>query len=138
MRSARWRRWPPARFRVTADRPACSWRSRTIILRTYWELAERMGFCMSHASWQAQYPFDSRWLQLPAGRLHYLDEGQGEPLLMSHGNPTWSFYWRRLILAFRDRFRVVVPDHLGCGLSDKPQRYRLHAAKPHRQPGAAH
>ncbi len=79
---------------------------------------------MSHRSWQAQYPFDSRWLRLPAGQLHYLDEGQGEPLLMIHGNPTWSFYWRRLVRAFRDEFRVVVPDHLGCGLSDKPQQYR--------------
>ena len=78
---------------------------------------------MSRPSWQALYPFSSHWLPLPAGRIHYLDEGQGAPLLMVHGNPTWSFYWRRLVGAFCDRFRAVVPDHLGCGLSDKPQQY---------------
>jgi haloalkane dehalogenase len=55
--------------------------------------------------------------------LHYVDEGKGEPLLMVHGNPTWSFYWRNLVLAFRERFRTVAPDHLGCGFSDKPQDY---------------
>jgi haloalkane dehalogenase len=53
--------------------------------------------------------------------MHYLDEGSGRPLLMVHGNPTWSFYWRNLVTAFRDRYRVIVPDHVGCGLSDKPQ-----------------
>jgi haloalkane dehalogenase len=55
--------------------------------------------------------------------MHYVDEGQGAPLLMVHGNPTWSFYWRRIITAFRDRFRCVAPDHIGCGLSDKPRDY---------------
>lgn len=63
-------------------------------------------------------PGDERTL-----RYHYLDEGRGEPLVMVHGNPTWSFYWRQLVLAFRDRYRTVVPDHIGCGLSDKPQDY---------------
>ena len=53
--------------------------------------------------------------------MHYLDEGSGPPLLMVHGNPTWSFYWRNLVTAFRDRYRVIVPDHIGCGLSDKPR-----------------
>ena len=73
--------------------------------------------------WRSLYPFCSHHLQLDALRLHYLDEGQGEPLLMVHGNPTWSFYWRNLVVAFRETHRVVVPDHIGCGLSDKPQRY---------------
>ncbi|MEZ6071474.1 MAG: alpha/beta fold hydrolase [Pirellulales bacterium] len=45
------------------------------------------------------------------------------PLLMVHGNPTWSFYWRRLVEHWRPRHRVVVPDHVGCGLSDKPDQY---------------
>ncbi len=55
-------------------------------------------------------------------RLHYLDEGPRDapPVLMLHGNPTWSFYYRNLVMALRDRFRCIVPDHLGCGLSDKP------------------
>ena len=75
------------------------------------------------ADWRQLYPFASHTLTLDSWRYHYLDEGSGEPLLMVHGNPTWSFYWRNLILAFRDRHRVVVPDHMGCGWSDKPQAY---------------
>ena len=78
---------------------------------------------MAHDPWRNQYPFRSHWRPLTAGRYHYLDEGQGTTLLMVHGNPTWSFYWRRLVQAFSDQHRVVVPDHLGCGLSDKPQAY---------------
>jgi pimeloyl-ACP methyl ester carboxylesterase len=73
--------------------------------------------------WRGLYPFCSRHLMLDGLRLHYLDEGHGEPLLMVHGNPTWSFYWRNLILGLRGDWRAVVPDHIGCGLSDKPQRY---------------
>ena len=73
--------------------------------------------------WRTLYPFVSQHLPLESLRYHYLDEGAGSPLLMVHGNPTWSFYWRTLAIAFRDRFRVVVPDHMGCGLSDKPQEY---------------
>ena len=77
--------------------------------------------------WRPLYPFASHFLRLDAGRYHYLDEGAGKPLLLVHGNPTWSFHWRNLIAALRDRYRVVAPDHLGCGLSDKPQHfdYRL-------------
>jgi pimeloyl-ACP methyl ester carboxylesterase len=52
--------------------------------------------------------------------LNYLDEGAGDPVVMLHGNPTWSFYYRNLVLALRDNYRCVVPDHIGCGLSDKP------------------
>ena len=57
-------------------------------------------------------------------RLHYLDEGAGEPVVMVHGNPTWSFYYRNLVEALRGSYRVVVPDHIGCGLSDKPDDSR--------------
>jgi haloalkane dehalogenase len=65
--------------------------------------------------------------------MHYLDEGPedagasgGSPILMLHGNPTWSFYYRNLVRALRDDHRVLVPDHIGCGYSDKPgdERYR--------------
>ncbi|RMH73381.1 MAG: alpha/beta fold hydrolase [Gemmatimonadetes bacterium] len=71
------------------------------------------------------YPFESHVLRIGGYRYHYLDEGRGEEaLVMLHGNPTWSFYYRHLVLAFRDRYRVIVPDHMGCGLSDKPQSYR--------------
>lgn len=57
-------------------------------------------------------------------RLHYVDEGQGEPILMLHGNPTWSFMYRKLIADAVSRgYRAIAPDHIGCGLSDKPQDY---------------
>ncbi len=66
------------------------------------------------------YPFDRHWLDLEGIRLHYLDEGDGEPVVAVHGNPTWSFYYRELVKGLRDSHRVVVPDHVGCGYSDKP------------------
>jgi haloalkane dehalogenase len=71
------------------------------------------------------YPFASHWLELDGLRYHYLDEGSAEapPLLMLHGNPTWSFYYRHLIPPLSRTHRVIVPDHIGCGLSDKPQAY---------------
>lgn len=66
------------------------------------------------------YPFEGRYLDLGGLRYHYLDEGAGRPILAVHGNPTWSFYYRELVKRFRVSHRVVVPDHIGCGLSDKP------------------
>jgi haloalkane dehalogenase len=74
-------------------------------------------------SWQELYPFAPRYLSLDGHRLHYVDQGQGGPLLMVHGNPTWSFYWRDLIRAFQTSHRVVAVDHMGCGLSEKPASY---------------
>lgn len=54
--------------------------------------------------------------------MHFLDEGPVDApvVLMVHGNPTWSFYYRNLVIALRERYRCIVPDHIGCGLSDKP------------------
>lgn len=66
------------------------------------------------------YSFRSNYLHLPGYRLHYIDEGRGAPLLMLHGNPTWSFLYRRFVSSLRDNYRVIVPDHAGCGLSDRP------------------
>ena len=79
--------------------------------------------CKLPTDWRPLYPFESRFLALDGHRLHYVDEGRGETLLLVHGNPTWSFHWRKLILAFRDRYRLVALDHIGCGLSDKPGDY---------------
>lgn len=57
--------------------------------------------------------------------MHYLDEGKGPVVLMLHGNPTWSFYYRNLVKELAAAgFRCIVPDHIGCGLSDKPQGYQ--------------
>ncbi len=69
------------------------------------------------------YPFKTNFLKLDSLNYHYLDEGEGDPLLMLHGNPTWSFYYRSLIRGLQHQNRCVVPDHMGCGLSDKPQDY---------------
>jgi pimeloyl-ACP methyl ester carboxylesterase len=77
------------------------------------------------------YPFAEHWLTLEPGiRMHYVDEGprEGPVVLMLHGNPTWSFYWRRLIAALSPTHRVIAPDHIGCGKSDKPDDARY----PHR------
>ncbi len=69
------------------------------------------------------YPFNSHYLDVGGVRMHYVDEGSGPAVVMLHGNPTWSFYYRDLIIALRGQFRVIAPDHIGCGLSDKPQDY---------------
>lgn len=69
------------------------------------------------------YPFESRWFASSWGRMHYLDEGSGPPLLLCHGNPTWSFLYRHLVGVLRHRFRCVAVDYLGFGLSDRPDRF---------------
>ena len=66
------------------------------------------------------YPFESHYFDLNGLKYHYIDEGDGDPLIMLHGNPTWSFYYCELIKALSPKYRTVVPDHIGCGLSDKP------------------
>lgn len=71
------------------------------------------------------YPFQSNFLDLDGLNYHYVHEGKGndETVIMLHGNPTWSFYYRNLAFAFKDRYQVLVPDHIGCGFSDKPESY---------------
>jgi haloalkane dehalogenase len=66
------------------------------------------------------YPFATRALEIEGARVHYVDEGQGPTVLFVHGLPTWSFLYRHLVRGLRDRWRCVVPDMLGFGLSDKP------------------
>lgn len=69
------------------------------------------------------FPYASKEFPVGNHTLRYIDEGDAESsILCVHGNPTWSFYWRNLIERFRDRYRVVAPDHLGCGRSDRPTR----------------
>ena len=78
------------------------------------------------------YPFEARAFEVPAGTMRYVDEGQGEPIVMVHGNPTWSFVYRTLIQRLSGQFRCISPDHLGFGQSDKPYAWsylpRDHAA----------
>ncbi len=83
------------------------------------------------APWRVEYPFASHWEELPGNvRLHYVDEpGGGTPVVMVHGNPTWSFHFRHVIQALRGDRRCIAPDHIGCGLSDKPQDYEYRLAR---------
>lgn len=67
------------------------------------------------------YPFGSHFFNARDGRMHYVDEGSGAPIVFVHGTPTWSFLWRDLIRELRGEWRCVAPDHLGFGLSDKPR-----------------
>lgn len=66
------------------------------------------------------YDFDSHYVNIAEGRIHYVDEGSGPTLLMVHGNPTWSYLYRHMIHGLKDKFRCVAIDQLGFGLSDKP------------------
>jgi haloalkane dehalogenase len=77
---------------------------------------------MTYTDWidRSEYPFASHYFQTPAGKLHYVDEGQGEVVVMLHGNPTWSFLYRKLIKKLSPHFRCIAPDNIGFGLSDKP------------------
>ena len=66
------------------------------------------------------YPFSSHFMKIRGLDYHYLDEGSGESVVMLHGNPTWSFYYRFLVKGLSPKYRCLVPDHIGCGLSEKP------------------
>jgi cis-3-alkyl-4-acyloxetan-2-one decarboxylase len=85
-----------------------------------------------HSNLTKQYPFTSNYLDLDGLKYHYLDEGTGPTVVMLHGNPSWSFYYRNLVKELSNRFRCIVPDHIGCGLSDKPGDDRYDYTLPRR------
>ena len=66
------------------------------------------------------YPFTGKTTTIQGQQLHYLDEGEGPPVVMLHGNPTWSFYYRNLVKCLARYSPLIVPDHIGCGRSEKP------------------
>jgi haloalkane dehalogenase len=70
-----------------------------------------------------EYPFSRQSLEIDGTHVHYVDEGSGPPLLLLHGNPTWSFTWRTVIKGLRDRYRCVAPDLPGFGLSRASATY---------------
>jgi haloalkane dehalogenase len=77
------------------------------------------------------YPFPPQYVDYDGLRLHYLDEGAGPPVLLLHGEPTWSYLYRTLIPELTPTCRAIAPDYLGFGRSDKPLRigdytYDLH------------
>lgn len=67
------------------------------------------------------FPFESRWFASSVGPIHYIDEGQGRPLVLFHGNPDWSFLYRKIVVGLRDRFRCIAMDYPGFGLSVHPE-----------------
>lgn len=79
---------------------------------------------MTH-SWldKIEYPFTSNFFDVNGYKLHYIDEGQGQIILFIHGTPSWSFDYRNIIKELRSEFRCVAIDHIGFGLSDKPEHY---------------
>ena len=80
---------------------------------------------------EAEYPFVPNFFATPMGAMHFVDEGQGDPVLMLHGNPTWSFLYRKLILEIATTHRVIAPDHIGFGLSDKPEDEAAYSLTAH-------
>ncbi len=78
------------------------------------------------------FPYRSHFATTRFGRMHYADEGTGRPVLLLHGNPTWSFLYRKVIAALAGGpYRVVVPDLIGLGLSDKPRELSAHTLRRH-------
>jgi len=75
------------------------------------------------------FPFESQWFPSATGPIHYVDEGEGRPILLMHGNPDWSFLYRRIILGLRGRFRCVAADYPGFGLSVHPEGYEYTPAE---------
>ncbi|MDA0366054.1 MAG: alpha/beta fold hydrolase [Chloroflexi bacterium] len=69
------------------------------------------------------FPFESRWFESSVGAVHYIDEGQGRPLVLFHGNPDWSFLYRKIVIALRGHYRCIAMDYPGFGLSAHPAAY---------------
>ena len=78
------------------------------------------GQLTSTTGFEDLYPFKPHYAWINGNKMHYVDQGKGRPVIMVHGNPTWSFYFRHLITSLSGRFRTIAPDHIGCGFSDKP------------------
>jgi pimeloyl-ACP methyl ester carboxylesterase len=83
---------------------------------------------------RSRYPYRSRFLSVNGRRMHYVDEGPGDarPVLLLHGNPTWGYLWRDVIGPLLTAgHRVIVPDQIGFGLSEKPHAHGVHTLDNH-------
>ena len=76
------------------------------------------------------WPFAPRYFSGNGFRMHYVDEGHGDPIVCLHGEPTWGYLYRRFIPPLSQVYRVIVPDHMGFGKSETP-RDRHYSLKPH-------
>ena len=80
----------------------------------------------------SKWPFAARYLRVNGWRMHYIDEGAGDPVVLLHGNPTWGYLYRNVIPPLvAAGYRVVVPDMIGFGLSEKPAREHAHSLDGH-------
>lgn len=77
------------------------------------------------------YPFKPNYLEIGGMRLHYVDEGKGETILCLHGEPSWSYLYRKMITAMSPKYRVVAPDFFGFGKSDKFTEREEYSIKMH-------
>jgi pimeloyl-ACP methyl ester carboxylesterase len=80
------------------------------------------------------WPYEPRWFESPHGRMHYIDEGPGDgrPVVMLHGNPTWGYLYRNFVPPLVEAgYRTIVPDHLGFGRSEKPDHPELYTIHRH-------
>jgi haloalkane dehalogenase len=78
------------------------------------------------------FPYQPNYLEINDARVHYLDEGTGEVILCLHGEPTWSFLYRKMIPTLSKKFRVIAPDFIGFGRSDKYQEQEAYSFQMHR------
>jgi haloalkane dehalogenase len=87
--------------------------------------------CAMRPAWvdETLFPFESHYAQINDAQVHYIDEGRGPVFLGLHGNPTWSFLYRHIVTALKDRFRCIALDYPGFGLSEAPSGYRYTAAE---------
>jgi hypothetical protein len=81
---------------------------------------------------QQELPYQRRTFQNDGNKIHFIDEGTGPDVLLQHGNPTWCFLWRKVIrILLKQNVRVVAPDLVGLGLSDKPRDVKVHTLSFH-------
>ena len=72
-------------------------------------------------TFNSTWPYKAQYSTTPGFAMHYIDEGKGQTLLFLHGEPTWGYLFRHQIAALKDKYRVVVPDHMGFGKSETPE-----------------
>jgi len=84
----------------------------------------------ANETFNGTWPFKPNFTDAPGFRMHYADEGQGDPILCLHGEPTWGYLYRNYIPKLSENYRVIVPDHMGFGKSETPQD-RIYTHKTH-------
>lgn len=84
----------------------------------------------ANETFDGTWPFEPHFSEAPGFRMHYVDEGEGEPIVCLHGEPTWGYLYRNFIPALSETHRVIVPDHMGFGKSETPQD-RVYTLKTH-------